>query len=68
MGAAGLRRRGAVIAHGPMSDITDIIDAFIASHGEDFEHKKAAGPGRLLDPCYAARGGLVLGAGISITP
>ena len=52
----------------PMSDITDIIDAFVASQGEVFEEKKAAGPGRLLDPCYAARGGLVLGAGISITP
>ena len=52
----------------PMSDITEITDAFVASHGEVFEQKKAAGPGRLLDPCYAARGGLVLGAGISITP
>ena len=49
----------------PMSDITDIIDAFNPNFSNK---KKAAGPGRLLDPSYAARGGLVLGAGISITP
>ena len=28
----------------PMSDITDIIDAFIASHGESFEQKEGGRP------------------------
>ena len=55
----------------PMSDITDIIDAFNPNFSnkknQKTGQKKAAGPVRLLDPCYAARGGLVLGAGISIT-